>query len=190
MSSPPLLLSGFLQIFEVTMTQFALSGKTLATTGLTMYCLICERSGSQRESRSGRGLPNMSFMPCVIMKAVARERARPIQPMFHSQSFLLQMSDLGVPLLAVGPGTKTMHTTKMMPAGITSETSTSSHVGIVSLCWKGYEMLRSTGEKGRLYGKMYSQPPPTAAMALLVVSMLCPGIGSSDWRLVARVALT
>lgn len=38
------------------------------------------RSGLQREMRSGRGFPKTSFMPWVNMKAVARERARPIQP--------------------------------------------------------------------------------------------------------------
>jgi hypothetical protein len=108
----------------------------------------------------------MSFMPWVIRKAVARERARPIQPVLSSQSFLRQMSDFGVPRLAVGPGTKSRQTMKMMAAGATRLQKMRSHVGMRSWCWNGYEMLRSTGEKGRLYGKMNSQPPPTAAMPL------------------------
>ena len=53
-----------------------------------------------------------------------------------------------------------------MPAGATSETTMRSHVGIVSLVWKGYAMVRSTGEKGRWWGSTYSHPPPTAAIAL------------------------
>jgi hypothetical protein len=148
MSWPPLLRSGFVQISEVTRTQF--TPLTPLTAGFTRVEAMRLRSGWQRDSRSGRGFPNMSFMPCVIRKAVASESARPIQPMFSSHSFLRQMSALGVPLLAVGPGTKTKHTTKMMAAGATSVTRMRSHVGMVSWCWNGYEMLRSTGEKGRL----------------------------------------
>jgi hypothetical protein len=134
-NSPPRLRSGFVQISEVTSTQFGLT--TLDTTGLTRVFAMRFKSGWQRERRSGRGFPKMSFMPWVIMNAVASESASPIQPMFHSHSFLRQMSALEVPLLAVGPGTKTMHTTKMMPAGAMSETTMSSHVGIVSWCSKG-----------------------------------------------------
>lgn len=66
------------------------------------------------------------------MKAVARERANPIQPVFHSHNFLLQISDLDVPRLAVGPGTKMMHTRKMIAAGMMSPITTMSHVGMVS----------------------------------------------------------
>ena len=105
-------------------------------------------------------------MPWVTKNAVASDNASPIQPVFHSQSFLLQMSDVGVPRLAVGPGTKTMQTRKMMAAGITSETTTSSQVGIISDVWKGYDMSRLTRENGRLKGVRYSQPAPTAAIAL------------------------
>ena len=133
-------------------------------------------------------------MPWVIMKAVASDSARPIQPMFHSQSFLRQMSALDVPPAAVALGTRTMQTTKMMPAGAMSEMTTSSHVGIVSWCWNGYEMLRSTGEKGRLYGKTYSQPAPTAAMALDVVSRWCAALlwcrTTEQGLLVAHATLT
>jgi hypothetical protein len=135
MSSPPLLRSGFWQMSEVTRTQFMFT--TSATTGLTSVSVMRVRSGWQRDSRSGRGFPKISFMPWVIMNAVASDRASPIQPMFHSQSFLRQMSALGVPRLAVGPGTNTMHTTKMMPAGATRATRMSSHVGMVSWCSKG-----------------------------------------------------
>lgn len=124
------------------------------------------KSGWQRERRSGRGFPNSNFMPWVTKNAVASDNASPIQPVFHSQSFLLQMSDFGVPRLAVGPGTKTMQTRKMMAAGITSETTTNSQVGIISDVWKGYDMSRLTRENGRLNGVRYSQPAPTAAIAL------------------------
>lgn len=153
------------------MTQFGFT--TPLTTGLTRKSEMRSRSGWQRDSKSGRGLPKMSFIPCVIMKAVASERQRPIQPVFSSHSFLLQMSALGVPLLAVGPGTKIMQTKKTMAPGAMSATTTSSHVGIISWCWNGYEMFRSTGEKGRLYGKMYSKPAPIAAIALRHVSHGC-----------------
>lgn len=108
-------------------------------------------------------------MPCVIMNAVARERARPIHPVFHSQSFLLQINDLGVPLLAVGPGTKIRQTMRMMAAGATSEIITRSHVGIVSWFSNGYDIERSTSEKGRWNGSMYSQPAPTAAIAIITI---------------------
>lgn len=108
-------------------------------------------------------------MPCVMRNAVASESARPIQPVFHSQSFLLQMSDLGVPRSAVGPGTQTRHTIMTMAAGAMSETTTRSHVGIISLVWYGYDIERSTGEKGRRKGSTYSQPPAMAAMAMMTI---------------------
>lgn len=102
----------------------------------------------------------------MIIKAVARDRARPIQAVFHSQIFLLQIRDFGVPRLAVGPGTKIKQTTKVMAAGATSPQTTRSHVGIVSCFSKGYDILRSTGEKGRWKGVMLFHPAPTAAIAL------------------------
>jgi hypothetical protein len=77
------------------------------------------------------------------------------------------MSDLGVPLLAVGPGTNIMHTRKTMAAGMTSPITAMSHVGIVSWFSWGKDIERSTGEKGRLKGVRYSHPAPTAAIALL-----------------------
>lgn len=126
----------------------------------------------QRDKRSGRGFPKSNFIPCVTMKAVASESANPIQAVFHSHNFLLNISDVGVPFLAVGPGTKTKQTTKVMAAGITRATTTSNHVGIVSSCSKGYDIVRSTGEKGRWNGLIYSQPAPTPAIALRHVSVL------------------
>lgn len=47
-------------------------------------------------------------------------------------------------------------------------------------------MLRSTGEKGLLYGYMNSQPPPTAAMALRVVSGYFSRDGGAVGGLLAR----
>lgn len=100
------------------------------------------------------------------MNAVASESASPIQPVFHSHSFLLQMSDFAVPRLAVGPGTKMMDTTKTMAAGIMRAMRTKSHVGIVSCSSNGYDMSRLTGENGRLKGVRNSQPAPRAAIPL------------------------
>lgn len=51
------------------------------------------RSGLHRFSRSGRGFPNEFFMPLVSIKAVARERARPIHAVFHSQSLRFQSEE-------------------------------------------------------------------------------------------------
>jgi hypothetical protein len=58
-------------------------------------------------------------------------------------------------------------------------------------------MLRSTGEKGRLYGNMNSSPPPIAAIALRHCQRLfvCPdvavsGRGVADMELLARTPLS
>lgn len=124
-------LSVWVQIPEVTSTQAG--SKMSPTMGLMANSLMRSRSGLHLESRSGLGFPNRFFMPWVIKKAVARERAKPIHPVFHSQSFLLQISAFGVPRSAVGPGTKTRDTNMTMAAGMTRETTTRSHVGIFSL---------------------------------------------------------
>jgi hypothetical protein len=71
-------------------------------------------------------------MPWVIRKAMASDSARPIQPVLSSHSFLRMMSDFGVPLLAVGPGTKIKHTRKTIAAGATSDTSMRRYVGMRS----------------------------------------------------------
>ena len=76
-------------------------------------------------------------MPCVIIKDVASDKARPIQAVFHSQNFLRHIKLFGVPLLAVGPGTKIRQTKKVTIAGITSPMTINSHVGMVSCCLKG-----------------------------------------------------
>lgn len=127
--------SSVVQIPEVTRTQ--VGSKAFPTTGLTANSSIRPRSGLQRDRKSGRGLPKRFFMPWVIIKAVARDKASPIQPVFHSQSFLRQMSAFGVPRAAVGPGTKTRQTTRMIRAGAARATTARSHVGIVSLVSKG-----------------------------------------------------
>jgi hypothetical protein len=156
--------SVFVQMASVTRTHAALN--SAPTMGLIAADSRRLRSGRQRDSRSGRGFPNNSFMPWVIMNAVASESASPIQPVFHSHSFLLQMSDFAVPRLAVGPGTKMMDTTKTMAAGMMKATRTKSHVGIVSCFSNGYDMSRLTGENGRLNGVRNSQPAPRAAIPL------------------------
>jgi hypothetical protein len=143
---------------------------------------IRSRSGRQRESKSGLGLPKSSFMPWVSINAVAIESARPIQPAFHSQILRRHTRDFGVPLPTVGPGTKTSETTKTIAAGITKPTTMSSHVGIVSCFWKGKDIERSTTEKGRWNGVIEFQPPPTANMALLYnqqrATCMLPGLQS------------
>ena len=106
------------------------------------------------------------------MNAVARERASPIQPVFNSHSFRLHISDFGVPLLAVGPGTKIKQTKKIITPGAIKEQSMRSHVGIVSWCSKGKDIERSTGENGRWKGVIYSHAAPTAAMPLSIVSAM------------------
>ena len=104
---------------------------------MTVNWSIRPMSGRQRERRSGRGFPKSSFMPCVIMKDVASDKARPIQAVFHSQSFLRHIKLFGVPLFAVGPGTNIRQTKKVMSAGMMRAMSINSHVGIVSCCSKG-----------------------------------------------------
>lgn len=123
-------MSVLVQMSDVTKTQLGLK---LRPTGFNAVCCILFRSGWHLDNKSGRGFPNNNFMPWVIMKAVARDRARPIHAVFHSQAFLRQMSAFGVPRLAVGPGTKIRHTTKVMKAGAMSAMRTRSHVGMVSL---------------------------------------------------------
>ena len=64
------------------------------------------------------GFPNKFFIPWVIKKAEPKDRARPNQPVCHSQSFLFHINALGVDFGTDGPGTSTMATKKTMAAGI------------------------------------------------------------------------
>jgi len=105
-------------------------------------------------------------MPSVMRKALARASASPIQPVFHSQSLRRHINDFGVPLPNVGPGTKRRLTKKMMTAGTTRETITSTVVEMVSFSLKGKEMLASTGENGRRFGVILVNRAPTIAMSL------------------------
>lgn len=132
----------------------------------TAYFWMFARSGLHRLSRSGLGLPNKAFMPSVKRKALAMASASPIQPVFHSQSLRRHINDLGVPLPKVGPGTKRRLTKKMMTAGTTRETITSTVVEMVSFTLKGKEMLASTGENGRRFGEILVNRAPTIAMSL------------------------
>lgn len=86
----------------------------------------------QRAMRSGLAFPNRPFMPSVIMKAIAHESARPIQPVFHSQSLRRQIRAFPEPVV-VGPGTKIMTMKKMMMAGAIKDTTTRTAVETVSL---------------------------------------------------------
>lgn len=63
-------------------------------------------------------------MPLLIKKARARERPRPIQPAFHSQS-LRRSEEAREGLSAVGPSPMNRAMMKMTMAGATSDTMTS-----------------------------------------------------------------
>lgn len=76
-------------------------------------------------------------------KAEARAKARPSQPVFHSQSLLLRMAALGVPLRFVGPGTKRNDIAKIITAGATRPTTTKTAVDTFSSSTKGKEMSGS-----------------------------------------------
>lgn len=112
--------------------------------------LVCSaRSGSHRLKRSGRGLPYRFFIPSVKKKVEASDRARPSQPVFHSQSLLLTMAALGVPLRTVGPGTKRSDTAHMITAGATKPTTAKTAEDTFSFSTYGKEMSGSVSEKGR-----------------------------------------
>ena len=96
--------------------------------------VMAVKSGWHRLSKSGLALPNKFFIPSVKKKTDARASANPSQPVFHSQSLLLKMAALGVPLRTVGPGTKRSDMKRIITAGATNETTTSTAVDTFSLC--------------------------------------------------------
>ena len=106
------------------------------------------RSGLHRFRKSGRGFPVRFLTPSVKKKAEARASPSPIHPVFHSQSLIPKVLDLGVPFCIVGPGTKITDTNKIIIAGATRLIMTNTGVDILSSV-KGYEISKSCGEKGR-----------------------------------------
>lgn len=73
--------------------------------------------------------------------------ANPSQPVYHSQSFLLMSIPWGTRRDAYGPGTARIETRKMMIAGPAIEARVRCVVETSSSLY-GYDMLRSTSEKG------------------------------------------
>jgi len=105
----------------------------------------------------------------VKIVARARLKARPIQPVFHSQSFRLHISFLGVEADAAFPGTKIKETRKMRIAGPTPAANARLVVEIVSVT-TGNDIFRSTRENGRWDGLVKLRPPAIPAIILEYVS--------------------
>ena len=134
-------------------------------------------SGWHRDRRSGRGFPNKFFMPFVMNQAAMTDKAMPSRPVCSSHSLRFQINDLGVPMGTVEPGTRTRQMTTMITMGTQMATITASQTGTVSLVVNGklqrcqhpvqlhereggrrgstYAMLRSSSEKGRLFGVIF-----------------------------------
>lgn len=114
----------------------------------TVDVTIFSKSGSQRPSRSGLGLPNKVFIPSVNRRVVARAKASPSQPVCHSHSLSLYIADVGVPLRTLGPGTRKRHMRKMMTAGAATAITPSTVVEICSVATYGKDisgLVRSNG---------------------------------------------
>ena len=93
----------------------------------------------------------MFFMPWVRKKLKARDKPKPSQPVFHSQSLRLKVGPAcleGAQVRPVGPGTKIIATRKMVMAGKRRETMARTALEIFSLV-KGKEIDGSTSVKGR-----------------------------------------
>lgn len=120
----------------------------------------------------GLGLPNMFLRACVVKKAVASDSASPAQPFSNSQS-LSAITSLRFMCRAVrGPGTKIAMTTSMITAGPAKATIATMPVVNCSGT-TGYEMERSSSEKGRSYPFFTKlNAPPAPAMALEITSVL------------------
>ena len=61
----------------------------------TMNFGIDDRSALQREMRSGRGFPTMSFNPDVMKSVPARPAAKPSQPAWMSHAMLRKLDFSG-----------------------------------------------------------------------------------------------
>lgn len=96
------------------------------------YCCTVAGSRLHLASRSGLGLPIKFLRAAVKKKVVARPSASPIQAVFHSHNFNLQMTDFGVPRVALGPGVSASATNAVMIAGITKAMTTRTPVDIFS----------------------------------------------------------
>ena len=115
----------------------------------TAVLAMFAKSGSQRLSRSGLGLPNRFFIPSVNRRVVTRANASPSQPTCHSQSLSLYIADVGVPLRTLGAGTRKRHMRKIMTAGATTAITPSTAVETCSLATYGNDISGSVRSKGR-----------------------------------------
>ena len=114
---------------------------------------------------SGLGFPTRFLVPSEMKNAMANDRARPIQPAFHSQS--LRRSNEVLDIFSwVGPTPMNKAIRKMMTAGAINETTTSTAVEIFSLMTHGKLMVGSARSNGRLLGVMSEKAAPTPAIAL------------------------
>lgn len=104
----------------------------------TTYLLILLQSGSHRDRRSGRGLPNRFFIELVKNHDSARDRARPRTPTWSSQSLRCQIRVFGVPLGTVIPGTRVKETTTTMAKGTPTARTKRRYAGTSSCSAKGY----------------------------------------------------
>lgn len=102
-----------------------------------MWAAMFARSGWHLERRSGRGFPNIFFMPFVMSQDAMTDRPRPSHPMCNSQSFRFQMRSLGVPRGTVAPGTNTRQMMAMITIGAMTAATTAIQTGTVSLTVKG-----------------------------------------------------
>lgn len=144
--------------------------RTLSPSPPTMKSSSLSKSGSHLAIKSGRGLPKSSFMPFVISNVAARVNPRPIQPVFHSQNFLLHTKPFGVPLETVGPGIRVKQMMKIMRAGAANPTMTSTYVLTVSGSVCGNESVGSARLNGLWFGEIFVRRAATMAMILLSVS--------------------
>lgn len=118
----------------------------------TAYLAMLDRSGLQRASMSGRGLPKRFFNPSVAMNAPTTASPRPSQPACHCHSFCRQIRAqrwLRLAFLStMGPGIQRSETTAMITAGAIKATTTATPMDIVCGFTQGREMLGSDSEKG------------------------------------------
>lgn len=128
----------------------------------------CMASGSrsQRDSRSGRGLPIRILSPCVQKKANACESPRPSHAEFHSHNLRLILETSGLPGVLFDLGGSNIDTQKVMTAGTASPTMIKTADETFSFSTNGYEISGSTGEKGLWFGLFLLKTPPKPAMTL------------------------
>jgi hypothetical protein len=108
----------------------------------------------------------MSFNPWVTMNAPDRATPSPSHPVLASQAFRQKLCERGVPLAAVGPGTKMRQMIPMIAAGPRIETVIRTVSEIVSFSEYGREIEASSRENACRLPWTFHKPPPTAKVAL------------------------